>query len=236
MSISLPNTATTSQIGQSFDGGENRTLSSCSLLTSSSTDSISNYIRSWDCWPPRRRGRATPILLRFKERSRTKCWVGGCFVGRKGWCVDSSKSPNPSTGESCRDIIPRGLCFQIQLILEWTFEERIARTTQVCSGWRGQCKLRQSLALLVSSRACEISRSFDFVGMSIWGMNARFGEDNKKAISTYVGTRTITQIRSHLQKFKLRLVSGLLSSRAICWIWWVGEGINTSSPSRREEK
>ena len=43
-------------------------------------------------------------------------------------------------------------------------------------------------------------------------MNVRFGEDNKKAISTYVGTRTITQIRSHLQKFKLRLVSDLLSS------------------------
>ena len=39
------------------------------------------------------------------------------------------------------------------------------------------------------------------------GLNEyRFGSDNKKAISAYVGTRTVTQIRTHMQKYKLRKV------------------------------
>lgn len=37
-------------------------------------------------------------------------------------------------------------------------------------------------------------------------INDRFGEKNKKAISIYVGTRTVRQIRSHMQKYQERLV------------------------------
>ena len=33
-----------------------------------------------------------------------------------------------------------------------------------------------------------------------------FGEKNKKAISIYVGSRNVAQIRSHLQKYRLRMV------------------------------
>lgn len=35
----------------------------------------------------------------------------------------------------------------------------------------------------------------------------RFGEKNKKAISIYVGSRNVAQIRSHLQKYRLRMVN-----------------------------
>lgn len=45
----------------------------------------------------------------------------------------------------------------------------------------------------------------------------RFGEKNKKAISIYVGTRTVRQIRSHMQKYQERLVRMiyLLTNRLI---------------------
>ena len=36
---------------------------------------------------------------------------------------------------------------------------------------------------------------------------SRFGENNKKAISVYVGSRNVSQIRSHLQKYRLRMVN-----------------------------
>ena len=39
----------------------------------------------------------------------------------------------------------------------------------------------------------------------------RFGEDNKSAISLYVGTRSVNQIRSHMQKYKKRMVRLLQS-------------------------
>ena len=37
----------------------------------------------------------------------------------------------------------------------------------------------------------------------------RFGEENKSAISLYVGSRSVNQIRSHMQKYKKRMVGNM---------------------------
>ena len=55
-------------------------------------------------------------------------------------------------------------------------------------------------------------------------MRARFDEKNKSAISAYVRTKTVSQVRSHMQKFKARMVVALCSTH-------IQERMNSAMPS-----
>lgn len=56
--------------------------------------------------------------------------------------------------------------------------------------------------------AAEHKRFLEAIQMFVWLqlLTSRFGEDNKSAISLYVGSRSVNQIRSHMQKYKKRMV------------------------------
>lgn len=43
-------------------------------------------------------------------------------------------------------------------------------------------------------------------------VRTRFDEKNKSAISAYVRTKTVSQVRSHMQKFKMRMVAARIST------------------------
>lgn len=137
------------------------------------------------------------------------------------WFLGSCKSSNSSARTSCWHFISRSEHSKLSLMRRmngW-------RTTWKCYNKPLSVKILLDPVNLTSVTGLQPNiggfwKPYDciwFAGRIDW---YRFGPDNKKAISAYVGTRTVTQIRTHMQKYKLRMVGSSIS-RSHSMINWM---------------